>query len=34
MHAEPSRGAAILALRRADVAKLGTRGLVEIGEVR
>jgi hypothetical protein len=31
---EPARGAAILALPRVDVAKLGTRGFVEIGEVR
>jgi phosphoribosylformylglycinamidine synthase subunit PurL len=31
---EPARGAAILALARGDVAHLGTRGFVEIGEVR
>jgi phosphoribosylformylglycinamidine synthase subunit PurL len=29
-----ARGAAILACRREDVAKLGSRGLVEIGQVR
>jgi phosphoribosylformylglycinamidine synthase len=32
--ADPAAGAAILALPRADVARLGTRGFVEIGEVR
>jgi phosphoribosylformylglycinamidine synthase subunit PurL len=31
---EPTRGAAVLALPRADAGKLGTRGFVEIGEVR
>jgi phosphoribosylformylglycinamidine synthase subunit PurL len=31
---EPPRGAAILALPHTDVAKLGTRGFVEIGVVR
>jgi phosphoribosylformylglycinamidine synthase II len=31
---EPARGAAILALARADIGKLGSRGFVEIGEVR
>src|SRR5262249_30193604 len=32
--AEPEAGAAILALPRADVPRLGSRGLVEIGVVR
>jgi phosphoribosylformylglycinamidine synthase len=32
--AEPAHGAALLATPRADVAKLGSRGFVEIGEVR
>jgi phosphoribosylformylglycinamidine synthase subunit PurL len=32
--AEPEHGAAVLALPREQVAKLGTRGFVEIGEVR
>jgi phosphoribosylformylglycinamidine synthase len=32
--AEPATGAAILALPRADVPRLGSRGFVEIGEVR
>ena len=31
---EPTRGAAILATSREQVAALGTRGLVEIGRVR
>jgi phosphoribosylformylglycinamidine (FGAM) synthase-like enzyme len=32
--AEPERGAAILATSRDRVAKLGSRGFVEIGRVR
>jgi hypothetical protein len=29
----PTHGAAILACKREDVTKLGTRGIAEIGEV-
>jgi len=33
-HVDVTRGAAILALPRSEVARLGSKGLVEIGEVR